>query len=153
MLYWTGTFDGDIFTSTSEIPRQLENDFGHLSPSVFTESNGRIVALGIIPDNVYAEFQKTKGYAHTFSLPREWSLSPSGSVRQKPIVELARLRGRNFHYDNKQVGTNQTGFTTEPKGRQLELRAKIATGNAASATSKSPRRRISVARTRRESER
>jgi beta-fructofuranosidase len=130
MLYWTGTFQDDIFTSTAEIPKQLEQDFGHLSPSVYTYPNGRVIAMGIIPDNVNAEFQKEKGYAHTYSLPREWSLSTNGNLKQKPIVELERLRGKNYNYKNVSVTTNQTNVLTEPKGRQIEIRAKIATQNA-----------------------
>jgi beta-fructofuranosidase len=130
MLYWTGTFEDDRFTSTAEIPKQLEQDLGHLSPSVYTYPNGRVIAMGIIPDNVSDVFQKEKGYAHTYSLPREWSLSASGNVKQKPIVELERLRGKNYNYKNVSVTTNQANVLTEPKGRQIELRAKIATQNA-----------------------
>jgi beta-fructofuranosidase len=131
MLYWTGSFQDDIFTSTAEIPKQLEQDFGHLSPSVFTDVQGRILAMGIIPDHAADVFQKEKGYAHTFSLPREWSLSASGNLKQKPIIELQRLRGKNFNYKNLAVTTNQTNLLTEPKGRQIEIRARIATGNSA----------------------
>ncbi len=131
MLYWTGTFQDEVFTSSTTKPQQLEQDLGHLSPSVNTDANGRVIAMGIIPDNVNATFQKEKGYAHTYSLPREWSLSKSGNLKQKPIVELEKLRGKNYNYKNLNVGTNQTNFLTQGKGRQIEIRAKIATQNAA----------------------
>jgi hypothetical protein len=65
------------------------------------------------------------------SLPRVWSLSADEhNLLQKPLPELAKLRGKNHHFDNLSIVAGQSGFLPLVEGRHLEIRAKIEAGTA-----------------------
>ncbi|MDE6560421.1 MAG: GH32 C-terminal domain-containing protein [Muribaculaceae bacterium] len=105
-LYWTGTIAADgkfVPDAHSSAPRLLEMNsregFGLLSPTVYTHE-GKTIALGIVPDKLPSSENWKLGWAHCYSLPREWSLAEDGSLIQKPFEGLKGLRGETMFAKN-----------------------------------------------------
>lgn len=134
-LYWTGTVDADghfVPDSGSSGPRLVEMDsrdgFGLLSPTVYCH-NGKVIALGIVPDKLPSSTNWKLGWAHCYSLPREWSLADDGSLLQKPYDGLAGLRGN--------ISFSRAGFTLDGelsllpvRGRSVEICGKFEVGTS-----------------------
>lgn len=97
VIYWTGTINADgTFATTGwpdnvELPGFAKEGYGLLSPSIM-QVDGQTIALGIVPDKLPSEKNYTMGWAHTFSLPRQWSLDDRGRLVQKPWSGLEALR-------------------------------------------------------------
>ena len=134
-LYWTGdinadgTFAPDNYSST---PRQVEliskEGFGLLSPTIF-QHQGKTIALGIVPDKLASISNWTLGWAHCYSLPREWSLDQNGNLIQKPWSELAKMR-TNQAYTSTETTLNGTIDLSPVSGRQIELTGNFVVGNS-----------------------
>lgn len=97
-LYWVGTIGSDgTFTpdkmtpSTVELPGFARDGYGLLSPTVY-QYGGKTIALGIVPDKLPSQVNADLGYAHLYSLPREWSLDAEGNLCQKPYSGLSAMR-------------------------------------------------------------
>lgn len=97
-LYWTGNIASDgkfVPDANSTKPRLVEmnshDGFGLLSPTIYRHENKTIV-LGIVPDKLPAVTNWRLGWAHCYSLPREWTLTDDGSLLQKPFEGLTGLR-------------------------------------------------------------
>ncbi len=100
-LYWIGNINSDgTFTPLPEYaskPGKLELDgfssygYGLLSPSVM-QVDGKTVALGIVPDKLPGRENFKLGWAHNYSLPREWYLTAEGTLGQKPFSGLEGMR-------------------------------------------------------------
>ncbi len=97
-LYWTGDIASDgkfIPDANSSAPRLVEMNsregFGLLSPTIYRQGDKTIV-LGIVPDKLPGSDNWRLGWAHCYSLPREWSLAEDGSLIQKPYEGLTGLR-------------------------------------------------------------
>ena len=94
-LYWTGTINADgTFNPASATPKLVEmtsrHGFGLLSPTIYVR-DGKTVALGIVPDKLSDGNNWNLGWAHCYSLPREWSLADDGTLIQKPWPTLTGL--------------------------------------------------------------
>ncbi len=134
ILYWIGSLNADgTFTpdrtapSTVELPGLARDGFGMLSPSVF-QKDGKTIALGIVPDKLPSQANHDLGYAHTYSLPREWSIDGDGNLCQKPFAGLAALREKD--------GFSKENFTLDGSldlgdvaGRAVELCGEFTVGN------------------------
>ncbi len=97
-LYWTGSIDAEghfVPDANSNTPRLIEMNsregFGLLSPTIYRH-DGKTIVLGIVPDKLPATTNWKLGWAHCYSLPREWSLASDGSLVQKPFEGLKGLR-------------------------------------------------------------
>lgn len=97
-LYWTGNIASDgkfVPDANSTKPRLVEmnshDGFGLLSPTIYCHDNKTIV-LGIVPDKLPAVTNWRLGWAHCYSLPREWTLTDDGALLQKPFDGLTGLR-------------------------------------------------------------
>lgn len=97
-LYWTGNIASDgkfVPDANSTKPRLVEmnshDGFGLLSPTIYRHDNKTIV-LGIVPDKLPAVTNWRLGWAHCYSLPREWTLTDDGALLQKPYEGLTGLR-------------------------------------------------------------
>ena len=97
-LYWVGQVDGNgKFVPDHKSPKTVEfsgfakDGYGLLSPSII-QRDGKTIALGIVPDKLGAADNCKMGWAHSYSLPREWSLSETGELIQKPYSGLAAYR-------------------------------------------------------------
>lgn len=96
-LYWTGSIAADgKFQPASTTPKLVEmnsrDGFGLLSPTI-CQYDGKTIALGIVPDKLSSNSNWDLGWAHCYSLPREWSLTDDGTLVQKPFEGLTGLRG------------------------------------------------------------
>lgn len=97
-LYWVGTINADgtflpdkATPTNIELPGFARDGFGMLSPTIF-QKDGKTVAIGIVPDKLPSQVNYDLGYAHTYSLPREWSLDSEGKLCQKPYSGLKEMR-------------------------------------------------------------
>lgn len=94
-LYWVGSIAADGTFVPESGPRTVEmnsmDGYGLLSPTVYRHE-GKTLALGIVPDKLPGENNYSLGWAHCYSLPREWSLDASGNLLQKPYAGLTALR-------------------------------------------------------------
>ena len=101
-LYWTGGIAEDgrfVPDANSSAPRLVEmnsrDGFGLLSPTIYNHE-GKTIVLGIVPDKLPSAENWKLGWAHCYSLPREWSLAEDGSLIQKPVESLKGLRGETM---------------------------------------------------------
>ena len=94
--YWLGSWENEEFTPNHDDPHRLDLINRFLSPAIERTPDGRIVAVGIIPNHVTSEFAKELGWEHTFSLPREWYYHEEDEIMgQRPVRELEQLRGEH----------------------------------------------------------
>ena len=112
-IYFTGDIDGQgHFVPDSQVPQTVElqgfarDGYGLLSPTICQTADGKTIALGIVPDKLPSEANYQLGWAHTYSLPREWSLAADGTLVQKPFSGLRALRsGDGSRAEGRQVET------------------------------------------------
>jgi sucrose-6-phosphate hydrolase SacC (GH32 family) len=89
--YWVGTWAEETFKPLSSAPKRLEL-FNHLlAPTPMTDPDGRVVVMGIIPDERPPQELWAAGWAHLYSLPRVLSLDDRGHILQKPHESVKRL--------------------------------------------------------------
>ncbi len=133
-LYWVGTIGADgTFTPDKTTPGNVElpgfarNGYGLLSPSIY-QHEGKTIALGIVPDKLSSQSNYSLGYAHAYSLPREWTLDSEGNLCQKPYSGLTAMRGEN--------GFEKSNFTLDGAlvlegvdGRAVELCGEFTVGS------------------------
>lgn len=131
-LYWTGAIAADGTFRPDGAPASVElnskEGYGLLSPTLYNH-NGKILALGIVPDKLPSENNYSLGWAHCYSLPREWSLGADGSLVQKPFEGLKAMRS------DKSVsltGTDLSGVRelSPVSGRQVEIVADFVVGDS-----------------------
>lgn len=135
-LYWTGTiasngtFQPD---ASSASPRGVEliskDGFGLLSPTIY-QHEGKTIALGIVPDKLPSSENYRLGWAHCYSLPREWNLDAAGNLIQKPFEGLssARMAG-GFSRSSFELNGNMD--FEDVSGRQVELLGRFVAGTSA----------------------
>ncbi len=129
-LYWTGSINADgtfapdkTAPANVELPGFARDGYGLLSPTVYQHGDATI-ALGIVPDKLPSQDNYNLGYAHVFSLPRQWSLDGNGNLIQQPYAGLAALRSdRAFSKSdfrlNGSLDLNPVG------GRAVELKGEF----------------------------
>ena len=132
-IYWTGDIASDgTFLPDSETPKSLEliskDGYGLLSPTVYAH-DGKVIALGIVPDKISIDDNCNLGWAHTYSFPREWSLDNDGNLIQKPFSGLAGLRSETM-FKESNFNLDCTKSLAPVEGRRIELLAKFEVGNA-----------------------
>lgn len=132
-LYWTGTIDANgQFTPSTSVPKSVEliskEGFGLLSPTIY-QHEGKTIVLGIVPDKLSSQANWDLGWAHCYSLPREWALDDSGNLIQKPWEMLTGLRSG--------AGFDKSDFTQEGatalegiSGREIEILASFIVGQS-----------------------
>lgn len=134
-LYWTGTIGADGKfqpDASSAAPRGVEliskEGFGLLSPTIY-QHEGKTLALGIVPDKLAGSVNYNLGWAHCYSLPREWSLDNNGNLLQKPFEGLRAARAEGgFSKENFDLnGSLEPG---EVSGRQIELLGRFTVGSS-----------------------
>lgn len=128
-LYWTGNFNGAQFVRDNPVPERLDVINQLLSPSIHPDANGNLTALGIIPDGVTSAKHKEQGWAHTFSLPRVWTLV-NGKIKQVPHPNLLSLRGSSKNFTNVVFDQNSSNVLNNSTGSQYEIVATINPGTA-----------------------
>lgn len=133
-LYRTGTINGEgrfVCDGASGSPRSIDmfgrDGFGMMSPSIMSH-DGRVTAIGIVADKLGSADNKANGWAHCYSLPRDWSLDAAGNLWQRPAPELAGMRSDvSFSKNDFDLsGAMPLGNVT---GRQAEVRAVFQCGD------------------------
>lgn len=125
-LYWTGSISatGQFEPASGfSIPKSVElisrDGFGLLSPTIY-QHDGKTIALGIVPDKLSSEDNWNLGWAHCYSLPREWWLNEQGELQQKPFSGLTGMRSSTSF--SKSDFTLSDAMTLGPvEGRAVEL--------------------------------
>ncbi|MGR4865370.1 glycoside hydrolase family 32 protein [Caulobacter sp. LARHSG274] len=127
-VYWVGEWAHGAFTPDASAPQPLDVIPGHLSPAVARRPDGVLVGIGIVDERRSPQAQIDAGWAHTFSLPREWFLTSGGhALGQRPIEGLKTLRA-------DAVGAAQSSLVVRGErllgdfGRQAELQARFVAG-------------------------
>ena len=130
-IYWLGDINGNgQFTPTSsstDNPSYLELEgmskvgYGLLSPTFF-EHEGKVLMLGIVPDKLSVEQSYNLGWAHTFCLPREITLSADrNSICQKPYEGLQKMRTSTKSETLTNFNLNGAKSLAPVSGRQIEI--------------------------------
>lgn len=133
-MYWTGTINADgTFNATSsqstvELPGFAKEGFGLLSPSIM-KVDGKTIAIGIVPDKLPSEQNYSMGWAHTYSLPREWSLDSDGQLIQKPYAGLESMRDRNTETKIEKT-LNGSESLSNINSRQMEIIGEFTVANS-----------------------
>lgn len=138
VLYWVGTINTDgTFAPLPAFlnePKEVElgtmgkDGYGLLSPSL-CEVDGKQVAIGIVPDKLPSQANYDLGWAHTFSLPREWTLDENNLLIQKPYSGLSSLR-TGTKYAATDVVLNGVQDLSPVSGRCVEAHATFKAGSA-----------------------
>ncbi len=127
--YWIGQFENGVFTPDFEQAKKLEVVNGFLSPTVTADAQGRISAIGIIPDEVDAAFQMEQGWANLFSVPQVWELDETNTIIIKPHPNLEKIRGTESTFNNLTLESGGSDYLENYTGRHFELKATINTGD------------------------
>ena len=135
-LYWTGDISDEgkfVPDSYSSTPRLLEMNsregFGLLSPTVYRQGD-RTIALGIVPDKLPSASNWKLGWAHCYSLPREWTLADDGTLVQRPFEGLSGLR-TDVSFSRQEFTLEGSLGLGDVKGRELELQGIFEVGTDA----------------------
>lgn len=115
--YWIGSFRHEKFIPDNPLPQNLEVVNGLLSPSVSDMPDGRTIAMAIIPDEISPAETRRQGWAHVYSIPREWHFDGK-KIRQRPYEGLHRLRDGHASYSMQAVSTP---LVVSRQGRQKEI--------------------------------
>lgn len=125
-LYWTGDIAADgkfVPDADSSAPRLVEMNsregFGLLSPTIYCH-DGKTIVLGIVPDKLPSIENWKLGWAHCYSLPREWSLAEDGSLIQRPFEGLKGLRGETM-FEQSSFDLSGAIDLSPVAGRSVEL--------------------------------
>ena len=116
---------------TVELQGMAREGYGMLSPSI-CQANGKTIALGIVPDKLASAANYDMGWAHNYSLPREWTLSEEGILLQKPYEGLAALRTSQCYSltDTELQGTQAIDNVTDGMQVEVDVRYVVGSGNA-----------------------
>ncbi len=91
-VYWLGGWRNGMFEPDRAEPRMLDLFPGHLSPAVARLPDGGLAGIGIVDERRTSQAQEDAGWAHVFSLPREYYLNAAGMLGQRPLAALSQLR-------------------------------------------------------------
>ena len=137
-LYWVGTINSDgTFNPFSSIPQKVElgafgtNGYGLLSPSVLHQ-NGKIIAIGIVPDILPSQNNYNLGWAHLFSLPREWTLDTNNHLIQQPYIGTQTMRVTSSAYSVSNQDISGILSLSPVSGKIVEIDGSFVVSNATS---------------------
>ncbi len=138
VLYWVGTINSDgtfkPLPAYESVPGKVELDgfsrdgYGLLSPSI-TQTDGKTIALGIVPDKLPSNDNYNLGWAHNYSLPREWSLDENDCLVQKPFEGLKGMRS-SAAYSNSNFQLSGEQNLSPVSGRMVEVVGEFEIGNS-----------------------
>ncbi len=119
-FYWVGDFTNETFIPDNNAATNLELINWLLSPTVNTDKDGIVTAIGIIPDLLPSSEQYKNGYANVFSLARKWDMV-NNTLTQKPHPALQKLRADSTIFNNVNVTTTGADFLNGTSGFQKEI--------------------------------
>lgn len=110
-------FVGDLDAKTMRFAAKTRGvmDRGSFyAPNCMADANGRRVLWGWVQD-----FPKGKGWNGCLTLPRRLTIASDGTLIQRPIPELEKLRDEGWASDN--VAVSNEKMLTSVKGNSLEI--------------------------------
>ncbi len=132
-LYWTGDINADgsfnpddLTPKTVELKGFAKYGYGLLSPTI-CQHDGKNIVIGIVPDKLSGYANYELGYAHTYSMPREWSLDSNGMLCQKPYSGLVEMRSGDG-FAKTDFALNGSEELTDIEGRAVELLGEFVIG-------------------------
>ncbi|MFR9165122.1 MAG: GH32 C-terminal domain-containing protein [Dysgonomonas sp.] len=133
-IYWVGTINADgTFNAYNNVPKKIELFSGHgyglLSPSVMYHDD-KVITLGIVPDKLPGEQNLRMGWAHLYSLPREWSLDLSNTLVQKPYSGLTKIRSNTEKYAVSNTSVINAIPINEVTGKAVEINTQFKISSA-----------------------
>lgn len=132
--YWVGTWKDETFTPHSEYPQRLEL-FNHLlSPTPHRLDDGRLVTMGIIPDERSPKECWRAGWAHHYSLPRLVSADAQGRLHQAPLEGIENRLELVASISNLDLPDGSMKQIEQASGTALNVRAVFNRGNSHSAS-------------------
>jgi sucrose-6-phosphate hydrolase SacC (GH32 family) len=120
-FYWIGDFSNGQFTTDFAQAKNLQVVNGFLSPTVTEDAQGRVTAIGIIPDEVDAEFQKEQGWANLFSIPQVWSLDANDNIIITPHPAIESYRGTTANFTSLSLSEGSSNYLNNYKSRHFEM--------------------------------
>lgn len=95
--YFTGNFDGHIFTTAQTDTRWIDkgaDDYAGVTWSNIPDSDGRRIFLGWMSNWNYAQIVPTVKWRSAMTFPRELTLTANGIIKSAPVKEIELLRNR-----------------------------------------------------------
>lgn len=132
--YWVGTWKDETFTPRSTCPQRLEL-FNHmLSPTPHALDDGRIITMGIIPDERSPKECWRAGWAHLYSLPRVVSADAHGRIHQTPHEGIHLWSEPQTSLSNLALTDAAMTPIANGSGRCLNIRTVFKRGDSRSVT-------------------
>jgi beta-fructofuranosidase len=124
--YFTGDFNSAAGKFTARQRGLMDYSGDYYAPNCLEDPQGRRILWGWIRG-----FKEGRGWNGCFTLPRVVSMAPDGSLRQAPVPELRKLRGRPFSLAAAEI-RHATNSLQNLSGDALEMEAEIDPGDAQS---------------------
>ncbi|GAA4326718.1 hypothetical protein GCM10023149_29700 [Mucilaginibacter gynuensis] len=132
-VYWIGTYTNGQFTPDYNQPKMLDLIPGHLSPAIARNASSQMVGIGIVDERRSSQAQLNAGWAHTFSLPRTYSLlADNKTLGQAPAAQTTSLRSSGSQQTLTNISVSTTSNVPVADGAKAEI---IATLNPATPAS------------------
>jgi len=135
-LYWVGTINADgTFNPYSSTPKEVElgtfgsNGYGLLSPSIL-QKDGKTIAVGIVPDKLPSANNLQLGWAHLYSLPREWTLDANNNLIQQPYAGTQNLRVTSSAFNVTDQDISSTMSLAPVSGKAVEIDGSFVVSSA-----------------------
>lgn len=132
--YWVGTWKDETFTPVHTEPRRLDL-FNHLlSPTPYTDEEGNVITMGIIPEQRSPKECWGAGWAHLYSLPRVLSTDSDGNLRQKPMARVREFGEVVLDLPRLNIEPGKPVEVAEASGTCMHLRGVLSRGQSKSAS-------------------
>ncbi|MEY4749961.1 MAG: hypothetical protein RIQ60_2175 [Pseudomonadota bacterium] len=118
---FVGRFENERFVPEWDGP--LDVDAGAFAHLAFRGPDGRMLQWGWINEQREQALIDADGWAGAMTVPRELLLDQRGRLAQRPVAELARLRGTELM---PQAVTDAPGTRRRFAGRHLDIEANYA---------------------------
>lgn len=130
--YWVGKWENETFVPLSTCPQRLEL-FNHLlSPTPHTLEDGRVIAMGIIPDERSPKECWRAGWAHLYSMPRLISADASGRLHQSAFEAVTKLGPGPRSQSNIAVPDGSFRELEAASGKSVNIQVTFTRGNSRS---------------------
>lgn len=118
--YYLGRYADKRFTPETH-GRMTWVDHCFFAPEVLADAKGRRVMWSWIFDQRSAKTRTDSGWSGTMSLPRTLWLGPGGTLRMRPVKELAALRYDAKEQTNLALAAGEEKKLPDASGNSIEL--------------------------------
>ena len=132
--YWVGTWKDETFTPHTMCPQRLELFNHFLSPTPHIGEDGRVITMGIIPDERSPKESWRAGWAHLYSLPRAVTIDAHGRVHQTAFEGVEQWSKPQASYSDIALADGAMTRIPNGTGRCLNVRVMFKRGNSSTVT-------------------